>query len=90
MNRRSILKLFGAAPVGLPVVAREAASKAGISSVGSYGAMMAGGFEPESGCGPSNQAWAMKFAKRVFAGNWLSEKKEEWRTRHVTVLVRRP
>lgn len=34
MNRRSILKLIGAAPVAAPVVAREGAKAAGVSEFG--------------------------------------------------------
>lgn len=82
MNRRSILKLFGAAPVGLPVVAREAASKAGIGALG---------LAPDEGCYPmagsfgSNPAseadWVTQTAKRVFSKDWENEERmrmREW------------
>lgn len=75
MNRRGLLKLLGAAPIAAPVVAREAATKAGLAPLG----MMA---EGPYGCSPSQAsisetAWVTEWCQRVFTKAWAEEKRRE-------------
>ena len=84
VGRRGFLRLIAAAPVAAPVIAREAATKAGIGVIGS--AQAVAGTYGEPICGPSNQGWAMSYAKRVFSSKWLSEERDRFRFRQVGVL----
>lgn len=76
--RRGFLKLLGAAPVALPVAAREAASKAGISTLG----LMDGSGPSVSYGGPvphSEGDWVADTCKRVFSKAWEMEQREQMR-----------
>jgi hypothetical protein len=63
MNRRSILRMFAAAPIAAPVIAREATAKAGIGAFG-LGDPSGYGSQPLSqayeGTATLNTAWDWK------------------------------
>lgn len=86
VGRRGFLGLLAAAPVAGPVMAREAAQKAGIGSVGSYGAMESARdmCMPSSSSSGDDKGWAERSVKRVFDQAWLKEKRE-WFTIHRNV-----
>lgn len=72
--RRGFLRLLGAAPIALPVAAREAASKVGVSTLG-YG-MPSSGFA--QGCVPSSgddKGWIKQWAIDAFS---LAKRAERW------------
>jgi catalase (peroxidase I) len=76
--RRGFLRLMAAAPVAAPVVAREAAQKAGLGVVG----LGVDQFGPgSSGCVPANPSserdWLMSWCKQVFTAEWEEEKRRE-------------
>jgi hypothetical protein len=85
VGRRGFLRLLGAAPVALPVVAREAATKAGIGAVG---VGMSGA--PEASYGGSITSsegdWIASVAKRVFSKDWEDEERERLKRWNVTSL----
>lgn len=69
MNRRGLLRLLGAAPVALPVVAREAAAKAGIGTLG-----LAAPAYPSQPCGSAeDESWVGDWVKRVFSKEFEKE-----------------
>ncbi len=85
LARRGFLRLLGAAPVALPGVAREAATKAGIGQA----------FAPEIGFGspqgyPANPAsegeWITSICERVFSKEWEKEERERRKNWHVSNL----
>lgn len=80
MNRRGILKLFGAAPVGLPVIAREAAAKAGIGGTLSGPVPSVGSYMGQAGGEPASEKdWVRDWCKQVFTSAWEEEKRREMR-----------
>ena len=74
-SRRGFLRLLAAAPVAAPVIAREAAAKAGVTAMG-YG--MPGASSPygEAICG-SSESWVADWAKNVFSQAWKDDRWEE-------------
>ena len=77
--RRGFLRLLAATPVAGPVIAREAAQKAGIGAVGigldQYGPTSAGC--PSSSSSDGEREWLMGWCKRVFSAEWEEEKRRE-------------
>jgi hypothetical protein len=81
--RRGFLRLMAAAPVAAPVVAREAAQKAGISALG-YGMPM-----PPSGAGNSiagGNDWIRDWAKDVFSAGWKEARWQDIKSNPVGAL----
>lgn len=76
--RRGFLRILGAAPVAAPVIAREAAAKAGlnVSGLGSSGMGMPIG---EGGLTSSSEdgGWAIRACQKVFSKQWEDEKRRE-------------
>jgi len=89
VGRRGFLRLLAAAPVAAPVVAREAAQKAGVFPIGSAGAIQAA----QDMCVPSGPSsdkhWAETMIKRVFDPKWIAQRRE-WFTKRRTVGVLDP
>lgn len=81
--RRSFLTLLAAAPVAMPVVAREAAQKAGVTALG-YGMPM----PPVGGAqsvGNGND-WIRDWAKDVFSAGWKDSRWQEIKSNPVGAL----
>jgi hypothetical protein len=78
--RRRFLRLMAAAPVAAPVVAREAAQKAGIGAVGlgvdQFGPAVPGDGQSNAS---SEREWLLGWCKRVFTSEWEEEKRREGR-----------
>lgn len=81
--RRGFLRLMAAAPVAAPVVAREAAQKAGVTALG-YGMPMGGG-QPGQSVGGGND-WIRDWAKDVFSAAWKEARWQEIRSNPVGAL----
>lgn len=83
--RRGFLRLLGAAPIALPVAAREAASKVGVSTLG-YG-MPSGGLHrgPPTEIGGDNE-WIKQWAADAFSLARRAERWEEIRSNPVGTL----
>lgn len=78
VGRRGFLTLLAAAPVAAPVVAREAAQKAGIAT-------LAAGMPdaPYGGTTPSHPGegdWIKDTCKRVFSEEWEETRREQMMT----------
>lgn len=79
MNRRGLLKLLGAAPVAAPVIAREAATRAGVTPLG---ALVEGGYPIGSAPSPScvsEADWVTDWCRRVFTKAWADEERRQSR-----------
>ncbi len=78
-NRRGFLRLIAAAPVAAPVIAREAAQKAGVGvvglGVGQFATGSAGNPSPSSS--HDEREWLTGWCKRVFSADWEAEKRRE-------------
>lgn len=79
--RRSFLRLLAAAPVAAPVVARDAAAKAGIGAVGlgidNYGPPVSGQCYPAEPA--SEREWIAGNIKRVLSKAWEQEQRDSMR-----------
>lgn len=77
VGRRGFLRLLAAAPVAAPVVAREAAQKAGIGTVG----LGVDQYSSSGSCGPSPSndegEWLTGWCRRVLSKEWEEEKRRE-------------
>ena len=80
VGRRGFLRLLAAAPVAAPVVAREAAQKAGVGVVG----LGIDQYASPGSCGssPSNDegVWLTDWCRRVLSKEWEAEKRREGKT----------
>lgn len=81
VGRRGFLRLLAAAPVAVPVAAREAAQKAGVGAVGlgieDFGPTTSGQCWPAD---PASEGdWITQNAKRVFSKAWEQEQRESAR-----------
>lgn len=85
VGRRGFLRLLGAAPVALPVVAREAATKAGVGSGFSPDLLGTSAQVPMSG-GTTEGEWITSVCKRVFSKDWEAEERERMKRWHVGSL----
>lgn len=76
VQRRGFLKLLASAPVAAPVVAREAAHKAGIGSLG-VGAEMAS--QGISGPSPydGEKEWVSTWCREVLSKGWADERRKD-------------
>lgn len=76
VGRRGFLRLLAAAPIAAPVVAREAAQKAGIGAVGLGVDRFSSG---DCGPSPSNDEgeWLTGWCRRVLSKEWEAEKRRE-------------
>jgi len=81
--RRGFLTLLAAAPVAGPVIAREAAQKAGVTALG-YGMPMASSDCAQS-VGSGND-WIRDWAKQVFSAGWKESRWQEIRNSPVGTL----
>lgn len=73
LARRAFLRIVAAAPMAAPVIAREAAQKAGISAVGAASQFATGGY----GASPAiDNDWVKKWVSEVFTSEWRDER---WR-----------
>jgi len=86
VGRRGFLRLLAAAPVAVPVVAREAAQKAGLSadaagSIYDQAAKNYGGPFATGSSGPDPD-WCRSWAKRVFSQDWVDQTRREIGRRH--------
>lgn len=80
--RRGFLRLMAAAPVAAPVVAREAAQKAGITALGYGNPMPVPG---NQSCGGGND-WIKDWAKNVFSAAWKEARWQEMKSNPVGTL----
>lgn len=87
VGRRGFLRLLAAAPVAAPVVAREAAQKAG---VGSIGLGVGEEFPPSAGQNwgvPTDENdWVRSRMKQVLSKAWEDEERESMRDWHPSRL----
>lgn len=78
-NRRGFLRILAAAPVAGPVVARDAAKRAGVASVGIGVDQFVPGSSGRSS--PSvhdgEREWLIGWCKSVFSAEWEAEKRRE-------------
>lgn len=80
--RRGFLRLIAAAPVAAPVVAREAAQKAGVTALG-YGMPM----PPTGGQSIGNGTdWIRDWTREVFSAAWKEARWHEFKSNPVGAL----
>lgn len=86
VGRRGFLRLLAAAPVAAPVVAREAALKAGVGNVVGYAApsMLSGA--SQAGLTPDHGDWLKSWAVEVFSKQWEEQQRAEVMSNPVGVL----
>lgn len=78
VGRRGFLRLIAAAPVAAPVVAREAAQKAGISSLAA--GMPEAPYGGATGAHSGEGDWIKDTCKRVFSREWEETRREQMMT----------
>lgn len=83
--RRSFLRLLAAAPVALPVAAREAASKAGLTALG-YGMPIAPSGASAGHSVRSGNDWIKDWAATAFSSAWKADRWEDFRNGPVGAL----
>lgn len=76
-NRRGFLRLIAAAPVAAPVVAREAAQKAGVGSIGAVMDAYPTGSSGNQASSGGEREWLASWCKSVFSAEWEAEKRRE-------------
>lgn len=82
LARRGFLRLIAAAPVAAPVMAREAASRAGVAALGSGYPMC----DPAVPSQNSEGDWVTSVAKKVFSKAWEDEQRERVGKWSVSIL----
>lgn len=78
VGRRGFLRLIAAAPVAAPVIAREAAQKAGVSPLAAGMSEATYGVVPPSPSGGGD--WIKDTCKRVFSQEWEETRREQMMT----------
>jgi hypothetical protein len=75
VGRRGFLRLLAAAPVAAPVVAREAAQKAGVTSLGLGAELASQGISGPSPYGGEKE-WVSSWCREVLSKGWADERRK--------------